>query len=122
MGVIYNDLPDHEGYGEPVEESRFRAACACGWGADDRLASYDAAVELWDEQHAIPLLAAAVPAELAESIAALQRAVEELRRDRPLAAQTVVADLERWARRLSSPSLVVATSGRLAPDPPGRGR
>ena len=83
MGTVYDDLPDHEGYGLCVGAdssdradartfAAYQAACECGWRgrvlhppSDD---GYDAAVDEWDRGHARPLLEQAV---LDQSIARL---------------------------------------------------
>lgn len=85
MGAIYDDLPGHEGvrgsgFGVRDEEhGAWTAACSCGWHDNDgRLpndGSYEAVLDRWDLLHATPLLALAVPQEVAELVEHARRAV-----------------------------------------------
>jgi len=107
MGAIYDDLPGHEGYAVRDERARgWTAACSCGWRDHDHEygvgnEGYDAAVERWDTLHANPLLERAVPVEVAELVTELRRAVAALARQRPLAAASVLDQLERWRGALA---------------------
>jgi hypothetical protein len=79
VGVIIEDLYDHEGYGvrrlpdgtltatwsaETAAFDAYVAACGCGWHGGEHPPTddgYEAAVDQWEHDHARPLLAKAVP-------------------------------------------------------------
>lgn len=114
MGTIYNDLPDHEGYaarklGDGTMTSSWTAAtaafeayvakCGCGWTGGHHPSSeegYEQALDEWAERHAQPLLERAVPASVAECIADVKAAVEQLGKVRPLAGLEALSQLDRW--------------------------
>lgn len=115
MGAIYDDLEDHEGYAErrlpddsltaswtaaTVEFSGYIAACACGWHGAEYPPTADgasAALDEWDEIHAQPLLAKAVPSELRDMIREVKRSLSRLAEERPLAGVTAVQEFVCWA-------------------------
>lgn len=115
MGVTYDDLEGHEGYGArrlpdgsltgswtaaTASFASYVAACDCGWQGTDHPPTEDGrqeALEDWDEHHARPLLALAVPREIAETMTALKAALSRLGQERPLAAAKAVKELACWA-------------------------
>ena len=107
MGAIYDDLPGHEGFAVREHDHGVAAwfgACGCGW-RDDRAyaaddAGYEAAVDRWDIMHAAPLVARAVPTDVAELVEQARRAVARLARTRPHAAAVALDGIERWCAGL----------------------
>ena len=112
MGTVYDDLPDHEGYGLCVGAdssdradartfAAYQAACECGWRgrvlhppSDD---GYDAAVDEWDRGHARPLLEQAVPRDVRHLVDDAKAALGKLGKERPLAARLALDNLVTWA-------------------------
>ncbi len=98
MGVILDDLWDHEGYGArrladgthtgmwSVATANFEAyvaSCGCGWegGAHPPTEhGYESAVEEWEDDHARPLLARTVP----DEVRSLIRDTEQSAVSRPM--------------------------------------
>lgn len=119
MAAVYDDLPDHEGYGLrrlpdgtltgtwTADTERFTAwvaACSCGW-RDDHAHKPDedgreAALNRWDHVHAVPLLERAVPRHIEEFVEQARLAVAELAGTRPLAAVVALDRIEGWSRAL----------------------
>jgi hypothetical protein len=117
VGVIIEDLYDHEGYGvrrlpdgtltatwsaETAAFDAYVAACGCGWHGGEHPPTddgYEAAVDQWEHDHARPLLAKAVPIAVSEAVADAKQAIANLSRQRPEAARRVLDDLGEWARR-----------------------
>ena len=115
MGVILDDLWDHEGYGArrladgthtgmwPVATASFEAyvaSCGCGWegGAHPPTEDgYESAVEEWEDDHARPLLARTVPDEVRSLIRDTEQSVAALVNERPLAALAALRSLAGWA-------------------------
>lgn len=111
MGTFYDDLPGHEGYaaaraldgdGErtPARPSVYVAACSCGWAGASHPPTEvgcEAALGDWDQRHAVPLLAEAVPAAVADAIGVAQRAVADLTRERPAAGIKALRSMASWA-------------------------
>lgn len=115
MGTILDDLDDHEGYGarrlpdgtitagwtaETAEFEAHVAACSCGWhGGGEHPATedgYDSAVDQWEHDHARPLLAETVPADVTRATADTRQAIGNLARQRPRAALRAVDELAEW--------------------------
>lgn len=127
MGSIYDDLPGHEGYASSMaadEGQAYVAACSCGWAGASHPPTdegYDAALDEWDQRHAGPLLAEAVPATVLEAIGAAQRAEADLTRERPAAGSKALRSMASWAeatqRRVAGPA-----AERSAPGPRRRPR
>ncbi|SDJ45182.1 hypothetical protein [Nonomuraea jiangxiensis] len=113
------DLPGHEGFaapvlpnGEPAPSAGvftrtfvgYQAGCSCGW-ADRRKypATPAGAKEVeyrWWSRHATPLLAAAPPGELVIKSNLLCERISKLIAERPVAALTLLSQLETWQRAL----------------------
>lgn len=108
MGMIFEDLEDHEGYAarrlpdgtltstwtrDTETFTGYVAACSCGWTGSHQCppteAGRAAAEDQWEDTHARPLLAAAVPGRVNELVDNLREELAELADDRPLAARTV---------------------------------
>ncbi len=118
MGVFYDDLPDHEGYaagrladgtltttsGRGIDLVGWIGACSCGWldehthGPDED--GREAALDRWDDVHAVPLLEQAVPRHVEELLEQARRAVVALADTRPRAAADVLERIDRWTRAL----------------------
>ncbi len=131
VGTTYDDLPGHEGYAarrlpdrtltaswtsETATFDSYVPRCECGWtgeGHDPTEEGYDEAVNEWDRRHAQPLLARAVPPAVADLIASVKSALEQLAEERPLAAAEALGRLGRWAdaaaARLRGRTLPAAT-------------
>ncbi len=115
MGATYDDLPGHEGYAErrlpdgtltgswtnrTATFVSYVSKCECGWtgqGHDPTEEGYEEAVDEWDRRHAQPLLKRAVPPTVTDLIASVKDAVEQLAKERPLAAIEALGRLDRWA-------------------------
>lgn len=131
MGRIYDDLratrATAQGAGRRNAQHldprlpRYVAACACGWTGGEHPPTehgYDAAVDEWDEHHARPLLAEAVPPAVREAIheaRAVERGVIALA---PL-MRAVRGTLFTAARQAGFERLRV-TATRLSGSRPGR--
>ncbi len=116
MGAIYDDLDGHEGYGarrlpDGTLTSSWTAAtatfssyvpkCECGWSGTDHAPTeegYEDAIDEWDERHAQPLLARAVPVEVRERLREAKQSLTDLSKERPLAALEALQDLAGWAQ------------------------
>lgn len=114
MGTFIEDLYDHEGYGArqlpdgtltatwsaaTAAFDAYIAACGCGWHGGEHPPTddgYEAAVGEWQDEHARPLLATTVPAEVREAVADAKQVISELSRTRPDATRRVLDDLEAW--------------------------
>ncbi|GAA3138356.1 hypothetical protein GCM10010466_31620 [Planomonospora alba] len=113
------DIPDHEGFaapvlptGEPAPSASaftktfvgYQAACSCGWTDQRRFpATPEGTKEAeyrWWSRHAAPLLAAAPPAELVTRSNLLCERIVTLAAERPLAALTLLSQMEGWQRTL----------------------
>ena len=134
MGSIYDDLPGHEGYassmaaGEgrptPSVPAAYVAACSCGWAGASHPPTdegHEAALDEWDQRHAGPLLAEAVPATVMEAIVAAQWAVADLTRERPVAGTKALRAMASWAEATQQRVAGPATD-RSAPGPRRRPR
>jgi hypothetical protein len=114
MGMIFEDLEDHEVYAarrlpdgtltstwtrDTAAFDAYVAACTCGWNASDHHPPAEAGRTAAEDElaHARPLLAAAVPVRITELVDNLREEVAELADDRPLAARTVAQRLITWA-------------------------
>ncbi|MFF4196113.1 hypothetical protein [Nonomuraea sp. NPDC001831] len=119
MTLSTADLPGHEGFVAPVlpdgelasSSSAFtrtfvgyQAACSCGWTDRRRYpATPEGAKEAeyrWWSRHTPPLLAAAPPSWLVTKSNLLCEQVVKLAADRPLAALTLLSQVESWQRTL----------------------
>ena len=140
MGMIVEDLEDHEGYAarrlpdgtltstwtrDTAAFNAYVGACTCGWTGNDHHAPTEvgrsAAEDQWEHAHARPLLAAAVPARVTELANNLREEIAELADDRPLAARTVVRRLAAWSEHVlqltdtAEPQRRLDASGREGP-------
>jgi len=115
VGVILDDLCDHEGYGarrlpdgtvtgiwsaETATFEAYIASCGCGWHGGDHPPiedGYQAAVEEWESSHARPLFARTVPDDVRSGIRTVQQSVSELVTERPLAGLAALRSLATWA-------------------------
>jgi hypothetical protein len=116
MGMIFEDLEDHEGYAarplpdgtltstwtrHTAEFDAYVGACTCGWAGTDQHppteAGPTAAEDQWELAHARPLLTAAVPARVTELVNNLRDETAELADHRPLAARAVAQRLAAWS-------------------------
>ncbi|MGH9291041.1 MAG: hypothetical protein ACRD0V_22550 [Acidimicrobiales bacterium] len=119
MGMIFDDLEDHDGYAarwlpdraltstwtrDTAAFEAYVAACSCGWtGRHDHPPTEHGrttAEDEWELHHAQPLLARAVPARVRELVDNLREEVAELADDRPLAARAVAHRLAGWSEHL----------------------
>jgi hypothetical protein len=141
MGMIFEDLEDHEGYAarrlpngtltstwtrDTAAFEAYVGACSCGWSASDHYppteAGRTAAEDQWELAHARPLLAAAVPARITELVRNLCKEVAELAGDRALAARAVAQRLARWSNHILQLTTVAErqrhldTAGRAGPN------
>ncbi|MBG0818525.1 hypothetical protein [Planomonospora sp. ID82291] len=113
------DIPDHEGFAAPVLPSGepapsasaftktfigYQAVCSCGWSDRRRFpATPQGAGETeyrWWSRHAAPLVAAAPPGELVTKSNLLCERIVTLAAERPLAALTLLSQVESWQRIL----------------------
>ncbi|MFI7613532.1 hypothetical protein ACIBP6_20110 [Nonomuraea terrae] len=121
------DLPDHEGFVAPVlpdgelapSSSSFtrdfvgyQATCSCGWTDRRR---YPATPEgtkeaeyRWWSRHAGPLSMAAPPSWLVIKSDLLCQQIVGLTADRPLAALTLLSQVESWQRTLLDQAVAAA--------------
>jgi len=115
MGVVLDDLYDHEGYGArrladgtltgswsnaSATFDCYVACCGCGWQGGDHPPTedgYESAVEEWAVDHARPLLARAVPDEVTSMMHTLEKAIAALMHERPLAGLSTLRSLSTWA-------------------------
>lgn len=126
MGMIFEDLEDHEGYAArrlpdgtftstwTLDADVFEAyvgACSCGWTGTDAYppteAGRTAAEDQWERAHARPLLETAVPTRISELVDNLREETAELADHRPVAARTVAERLAAWSEhilRLTEPA------------------
>ncbi|TMR96615.1 hypothetical protein [Nonomuraea basaltis] len=119
MPLKIADIPDHEGFAAPVlpdgelasSASAFtrtfvgyQASCSCGWADRRRFpATPEGAKEAeyrWWSRHAPPLLAAAPPSWLVTKSNLLCEQIVKLAAERPLAALTLLSQVESWQRTL----------------------
>lgn len=119
MGMILDDLDDHEGYAarrlpdrtltstwtrDTAAFEAYVAACSCGWsGRHDHPPTEHGRTTAEDEgevHHAQPLLALAVPARVRELADNLREEVAELADDRALAARAVTHRLAGWCEHV----------------------
>lgn len=61
---------------------------------------YEAAVDQWEHDHARPLLATTLPADVRAAVAEAKQAIADLSYGRPEAASRVLDELGRWAATL----------------------
>ncbi len=116
MGTIYDDLDGHEGYAArrlpdgtlagswtatTASFSAYVPKCECGWRGTDHAQTeegYEEAMDEWDGLHAQPLLAKAVPLEVRERVHDAEQSLNELSKERPLAALEALRDLAGWTQ------------------------
>ncbi|WP_214324500.1 hypothetical protein [Nonomuraea sediminis] len=129
MTLKLADIPGHEGFAAPVlpggELARsagaftrdfvgYRGACSCGW-SDRR--QYPATPEGAKEAegrwtvHAGPLLLAAPPSWLVIKSNLLCEQIVNLTAERPLAALTLLSQVESWQRALLDQAVAKAREG-----------
>jgi hypothetical protein len=137
MGMLFEDLEDHEGYAarrlpdgsltstwtrDTAAFGAYVGACTCGWTGIEQHppteAGRTAAEDQWEHAHARRLLAAAVPARITELIDKLREEMAELADDRPLAARTVAQRLTAWSEHVLQLTATTELHHRL--DAPGR--
>ncbi|MFC4062873.1 hypothetical protein ACFOWE_31665 [Planomonospora corallina] len=109
------DIPGHEGFAAPVRPTGepapsaetfigYQAACSCQWTDRRRFpATPEGAEEAehqWWSRHAAPLIAAAPPSELVVKSNLLCERIVKLAAERPLAALTLLSQVESWQRTL----------------------
>ncbi|MET7336610.1 hypothetical protein [Nonomuraea sp. NPDC005650] len=130
MTLKIADIPGHEGFAAPVlpggELARsstaftrtfvgYQAACSCGWADRRRFAATpEGAKEAegrWWSKHAAPLLAAAPPSWLVIKSNLLCEQIVNLTADRPLAALTLLSQVESWQRTLLDQAVAAAREG-----------
>ncbi|MEV4216630.1 hypothetical protein [Nonomuraea sp. NPDC049725] len=129
MTLKLSDIPGHEGFAAPVlpdgELARsgsaftrtfigYQAACSCGWADRRRFPPSPQGAKEAEEQwykHAGPLLAAAPPNWLVIKSNLLCEQVANLTGDRPLAALTLLAQVEAWQRALLDRAVAAARAG-----------
>jgi hypothetical protein len=138
MGMIIDDLEDHEGYAARRLPDRtltstwtrdtntfdaYVAACSCDWtGRHDHPPTEHGrttAGDGWKLHHAQPLLATAVPARIRELVDNLHEEVAELADNRPLAARAVAHRLAGWSEHVLQ--LTASAELRQRLDALGRG-
>jgi|ERR671918_887599 hypothetical protein len=119
MGMIFEELEDHEGYAarrlpdgtltstwtrEIDAYTGYVAACSCGWTGSHEHPPTEvgrtAAEDQWEGIHARPLLATAVPTCINELVDNLRQELAELADHRPLAARTVANRLASWSEHV----------------------
>jgi hypothetical protein len=132
VGVVYEDLYDHEGHaaGTPAADarrgtngrsavSRFVACCSCGWTGTCEYPlteeGRERAIGEWEDNHALPLLELAIPASVGAAVEAAEVALQDLVTRRPRAARLL---LERHARWLHTVEAAIEASERELPLPP----
>lgn len=113
MGVVYEDLHDHEGYaagrssrdatmvpGGRTAADVYEAACSCGWTGNCHYPlnqeGHELAIVEWENEHALPLLELTVPASVATAVEEAERAVRDLAGRRPRAARQLLQRHARW--------------------------
>jgi hypothetical protein len=141
MGMIFEDLEDHEGNAaRRLPDGTFTStwtqdtdvfdayvgACSCGWTGTDAYppteAGRTAAEDQWEHAHARPLLETAVPARISELVDNLREETAELVDNRPLAARTVAERLAAWSEHVlrltgpGEPQRRLDTVGRRGPE------
>jgi hypothetical protein len=141
MGMIFEDLEDHEGYPArrlpdgTLTPTRTRGtaaidayigACTRGWYASDHHPPTEARRGAAEDQsqlaHARPLPPAAVPARITELVDNLREEVARLADDRPLAARTVAQCLSAWSNHILQVTKIAErqrhldTVGRAGPE------
>ena len=140
MGVILDDLWDHEGYGArrladgthtgmwslaSASFEAYVASCGCGWegGAHPPTEDgYESALHEWEDDHARPLLARTVPDEVRSLIRDTEQSVAALVSERPLAALVALRSLAGWASATVArlQISVATTTPRTITEGPGR--
>jgi hypothetical protein len=130
VGIIYEDLPDHEGYAAwrqrdgritatspPLGRFDARvAACSCGWTGDPYPPTEqgrEQAEQQWEDDHARPLLETAIPPSVAAAIREAQRAVRDLAVHRPKAARAILARHIKWAASMNRALMARTPQARL---------
>lgn len=143
MGVIIEDLEDHEGYGarrlkdgtltstsstETMSVETYVACCSCGWQGTSLAVFEDGneeACRAWENDHAIPLLRLTPPHHVTAAVDTARRAVAGLAQDRPLTALRVLREVNRWtdllAGRVASPHANTGSRFRRLPRPRASG-
>ncbi|MFG1945563.1 hypothetical protein [Nonomuraea sp. NPDC048826] len=113
------DVPGHEGFAAPVLPTGelassasaftktfvgYQAACSCGWADRRRFTASPEGIKeaeyRWWSRHIASLLAAAPPGELVIKSNLLRERIAALVAERPLAALTLLSQMESWQRAL----------------------
>ncbi len=130
MGVVYEDLYDHEGYAsgrstqdrstEPGHRTAvdvYEAACSCGWtGSCDYPLTEEGrelAIGEWENKHALPLLELVVPVPVAAALEEAERAVRDLAGRRPRAARQLLDRHARWVTAVEAQLASTQAARRL---------
>ena len=126
MTLKFDDIPGHEGFAAPVlpdgELSRsasaftksyigYQAACSCGWTDRRRFPPTPQGAQDAEGhwvRHAGPLLAAAPPSWLVIKSNLLCEQIVNLTTERPLAALTLLAQVEAWHHALLAQAVAAA--------------
>jgi hypothetical protein len=127
MTLKMPDIPDHEGFAAPVLPTGelapsasaftktfvgYQATCSCGWTDRRRFpATPEGAKEAeyrWWSRHTPGLLAAAPPSWLVIKSNLLCEQIVHLAADRPLAALTLLSQVESWQRTLLDQAVAAA--------------
>ncbi|MGW4795117.1 hypothetical protein ACWEPC_22170 [Nonomuraea sp. NPDC004297] len=130
MTIEFPDIPEHKGFAAPVLPNGelaptasaftrtfvgYQAICSCGWTDRRRHpATPEGAKEAeyrWASVHATALLAAAPPSELVIKSNLLCERVVKLAGERPLAALTLLSQIESWQRTLLDQAVAGARQG-----------
>jgi len=139
MGVVYEDLYDHEGYaagrssnGEHVPRGHravvdvYEAACSCGWAGNCHYPLTEEGRELavleWENEHSLPLLELAIPASVATAVEEAERSVRELAGRRPRAARQLLDRHARWVKAIEDELAAEEAGHRLQSAARGTGR
>lgn len=143
MGMIFDNLEDHERYAARRLRDRtltsigtrgtdafegYVAACSCGWtGRHDHPPTQHrrtTAEDEWELRHAQPLLGTAVPARVRELVDNLHEEVTTLADHRPLAARAIAHRLAGWSHHVLQLTPTAELHSRLdasGRDLPGQG-
>ncbi|MFI6317743.1 hypothetical protein ACIBG8_09515 [Nonomuraea sp. NPDC050556] len=133
MTFTSSDIPGHEGFAAPVLPTGelassasaftknfvgYQAACSCGWADQRRYpATPDGAKETeyrWWSRHAASLIAAAPPSELVIKSNLLCERIVTLAAERPLAALTLLSQVESWQRTLFDQAVAAAREASVS--------
>ncbi|WP_406673160.1 hypothetical protein WBK31_23825 [Nonomuraea sp. N2-4H] len=124
------DIPGHEGFAAPVLPDGqaaptspvftktfvgYRASCSCGWTDRRQLPPTEEGLKdaeyRWWSKHAAALIAAAPPNWLVVKSDLLCQEIVRLAGERPLAALTLLSQVESWQRTLLDQAVTAARAG-----------